>query len=902
MPEDLGLFCLADPLNFAHPADWSPSWNVDLTLPTLASGWSIARTSFWVIQRPPAAALIDRPLAGWKVHVSAIEETAIKVLEEVTKVCVREEVGFKHLRSTALVVAMNSKAAPRNASGKFVTIYPCDDAQTERIAETLSVALRGVAGPRVLTDVPWNDDAPVSVRHGAFASRSMWLADGRQVTALTQADGTLTPDRREIPHRAPDIDIPNAIRSRFEKRLVSFPFRVSAAIQFSNCGGVYRANAVSDRDEALSALVLKEARPHTGSGPSLVSATERLSNEARWLRHLVRVDGVPLLRHELVADGHRFIAVDEVEGVNLRSWVAAHHPSLQPGASSHERDEYVGRCRKIMGAIRALVGLIHEEGVAHRDLHPGNVMVDDSLTVSIIDFELATWVSDESTPTLGCPGFGIEVGTAAERDLHAVDVIELWMLSPVIGGAIEFDVRLLDRHLEDAWSVFGLPASSALEISAVVRSRVRRRIRPVPPGDEYDDVPRRLADWLASSASLTSTPIFPLDPRGMSTPLTELGLAHGASGIVTALQASRGGESVHEIASEVRGRAFDVIEDDPGLWDGWAGVAATAALRGDEDLASFAEQRSLRAAEACTSLDLARGLSGVASMLLTRADLEPLDSDRRRDQALMLSWRICDALDGPAAPKASGLEDGYSGIALVLARAAIHADGAERRNLVDAVMSCRERDLASCERLQPGVLVVRRGALMLPYLGRGALGVALARARTAAVVGAPAIDEPVRALANSALIDLVVDAGPIAGRSGLALALFALSEITGNPDAEMHAREWARWATRHVDRLDRNLIRTDRGVSALGRGGARLSGDLATGTAGVLCVAEAYSARLASEHTLLLDALVGGALIDPDPPDNAGQYRRTAATTPNERATKQAVHRSPSGGEYYADH
>ncbi|MCI2957334.1 phosphotransferase [Agromyces atrinae] len=889
MPEDLDLFCLADPIHFAHPADWSPPWNVDLTRPKVRAGWSIELTSFWVVHRPPVSELVGRPLAGWKIHLSAVEETAIDMLDKVGEICVRERIVFKHLRSTALLVAMNSKGAPRTGSGKFVTIYPRDEAHSVQLADELSSVLDGVAGPRVLTDVAWVENAPVFVRHGAFASRTMWLDDGRRVHAVVQPDGSLAPDLRLIPHGAPGVDMPDAIRSRFDRRPVAFPFRVSAAIQFSNCGGVYRAEMLGDGDSDRP-LVLKEARPHTGSGPSLVPATERLANEVIWLRRLAPVDGIPLLRGDVTVDGHRFIAVDEVPGVSLRHWVAANHPSLHPGASVQELDDFAIRCDTIMRGLRALVGRMHAEGVAHRDLHPGNVIVDDLLAVSIIDFELAAIVSDETAPTLGCPGFIIDTGTGAERDLHALDVIGLWLLSPVIGGAIEFDIRLLDRHLDDVASTFGRRAGRALAEAPAVRSRVRRR-GPASSRDPHDthDGPlsAQLADWLSGAAHAEGGALFPLDPRGMSSPLSELGLAHGASGAFTALHASSDGEAIRHVGAELRRRALGVRDDDPGLWEGWAGVGVAASLRGDHDLAAFAEQRAVIASRSCTSLDLASGLAGVASMLLALADADPVRAHRQRDDAIAIALRIGIGLDGPAAPTAPGIEDGYAGIALVLARAAAHADPADRRALERAVRTCRERDLLLCDDVRPGVLVARRGALLLPYLGRGALGIALARARTAPLVGESSVDEPVRALATSALIDIVVDAGPVAGRSGLAIALAALSGIALQHEATDRADTWSRWADRHLSRLDRNLVRTRCGTAALGRGGVRLSADLATGTAGVLCVTHALEDPTphADIRSRLVDALVGGALLDFDPRATPGRHPRTDASAPDERVS-----------------
>lgn len=807
----------------------------------------------------------------------------MRVLDVAAEIATREGVVFKHLRSTALLVALSSKSAPRTSSGKFVTIYPVDDVQLRRIADELSQRLRGVAGPRVLTDVRWDDRAPVFIRFGAFTPETVWTADGRRVPAMIGPQGEREPDERAIPHRAPRWAQPLHTPADEEGRTATeLPYRVIEALQFSNCGGVYRAYAGAPAAPASSALILKEARPHTGIGPTSVAATERIALEAGWLRRLRSVPGVAQLQGEIEIEGHRFIAVEQMPGISLRSWVAAQHPALGPTPEADALAAYADRCAAIMRRLREVIDAVHRAGVAHRDLHPGNILIGPDDSVSLIDFELASEVSETGAPSLGCPAFVTHSGTGAERDHHALRMLALWVLCPVIGGAVEFDQALLVRHLRDIRRLFGERSKPFLADIDATRASIRRR--------GWDGVGgladlRGVDEWLTARLRTHERPL-PLDPRSMATELAEIGMAHGLSGVLAAAGPGRvdGGPRA-SMSGILRARAERARDDDPGLWDGWSGVALAAWRRGDDPLFRLARDRAVQAAEACTSLSLAHGLAGVASMLLTTS----------RDDAesrLALTWtlRVARELDGPASVSAAALEDGHGGVAVVLSRALAVAVGSEQDELLAAIRTCRERDLDSCEWLASDVLVARRGPLALPYLARGSLGVAIARSLTAASVGEPVIDGTTRSLAASAAIDLVVDAGVAAGRAGLAVGFEVLAQRAPHPEDR---RRWRREAARQRRRLDRNLVRTDEGTAVLGRGGVRVAADLATGAAGVLCSAdEAHPLR---EHRRrVLDDLFGGALSRAATPCRAPQER--AVTSVADERTSQGDVR-PSNAE-----
>jgi non-specific serine/threonine protein kinase len=104
-------------------------------------------------------------------------------------------------------------------------------------------------------------------------------------------------------------------------------------------------------------------------------ATRRLQREA---------ETIALLNHPNICtiyeidehEGRRFIAMERVDGVNLRLYMT--RKTLSDG-------EIVDIARQVAAALQAA----HESGVVHRDIKPGNIMVGPSGQVKVLDFGLA---------------------------------------------------------------------------------------------------------------------------------------------------------------------------------------------------------------------------------------------------------------------------------------------------------------------------------------------------------------------------------------------------------------------------------------------------------------------------------------------------------------------------------
>ncbi|MCC6234846.1 MAG: protein kinase, partial [Verrucomicrobiales bacterium] len=98
-------------------------------------------------------------------------------------------------------------------------------------------------------------------------------------------------------------------------------------------------------------------------------------------------------------DGTLFLVMRLVEGRPLSERLG--EPSFCPTVRS--RVEFL---RKTVAAVH----YAHQRGVIHRDLKPGNILVDEAGDPAVGDFGLARWLAQESTVTLGD---GAMIGTPA---------------------------------------------------------------------------------------------------------------------------------------------------------------------------------------------------------------------------------------------------------------------------------------------------------------------------------------------------------------------------------------------------------------------------------------------------------------------------------------------------------
>lgn len=162
-------------------------------------------------------------------------------------------------------------------------------------------------------------------------------------------------------------------RSEGQGRLLAGRYRVLAQLGRGGMGVVWRA-----MDEVLGREVaVKELRTYTDAGgPELADLRLRMQREARAAAR-IKHPGVVAV-HDVADEGGRPVIVMElIDGPSLDD-VLTKHGVMDPREAA-----------RIGARVMEALGAAHRAGVLHRDVKPGNVLLDPGGRVVLTDFGIA---------------------------------------------------------------------------------------------------------------------------------------------------------------------------------------------------------------------------------------------------------------------------------------------------------------------------------------------------------------------------------------------------------------------------------------------------------------------------------------------------------------------------------
>jgi len=221
-------------------------------------------------------------------------------------------------------------------------------------------------------------------------------------------------------------------------RVFSNRYEIQRELAQGGMAEVYLAHdQLLNRPVALKALFPEYARE-----PSFVERFRREAQAAANLNH----PNIVAIYDWGQEDGTYFIVMEYVEGRSLRDLIRSEAP-LDPSQAA-----------EISAEIASALGFAHRNGVVHRDVKPGNVLLTRTGTVKVTDFGIArAGTSDGLTQT------GSVMGTATyfspeqaqglpvdgRSDVYALGVVLYEMLTGVAPFTADSPVSVAYKHVRE---------------------------------------------------------------------------------------------------------------------------------------------------------------------------------------------------------------------------------------------------------------------------------------------------------------------------------------------------------------------------------------------------------------------------------------------------------------------
>ncbi|QDU19317.1 serine/threonine-protein kinase [Urbifossiella limnaea] len=335
-------------------------------------------------------------------------------------------------------------------------------------------------------------------------------------------------------------------------------FQLVRKIGAGGMGQVYLARQLSLKRP----VALKLLKADLTKNPTALKRFEAEAHAVAKLNHPNIVQVYEFGEH----DGLRYMALEYVEGRNLREYLARKGPPELAVALS------------MMRQIATALTRAHEQGLVHRDIKPENILVTKRVEVKVTDFGLSRFFAPgealnltQSGVTLGTPLYlspEQAQGKAVDHrsDLYSFGVTAYHLLAgePPFRGSTAVEVAL--KHVTDRPPpLAGLRPDLPADLCGLVHKLMAKE-----PGDRYQSAREVLRDLAKVKEGLTLG--LPPRPPGAPLPPTPSGpqpTALTLSGTVSGSAATLGFSGVVPVAPPVR-------------WGRWvaAGLLAVVAAAG----------------------------------------------------------------------------------------------------------------------------------------------------------------------------------------------------------------------------------------------------------------------------------------------------------------------------------
>lgn len=872
-------FLVTDKLFYDSLDNYAPDFQVfaEPVKRLLPADWTLVRKGIWFHAHPPGKPL---PPQGWKIHLSATAQNGYQLLCHIVPLLTARNSAFKFAADRRMLSLMSSKGWNKAGAGKFITVYPDDDAQFRNLIDELYYATIQFKGPVVLSDRRYRDSNVIYYRYGGIAPIEVITATGEKKLVMSAPDGQKVPDERQ-----PRFVLPPWVQDPFsgdQELARSWPpgtlknghYIIRSVLASSNSGGVYLA----DEKETGTAFVIKEARPLTNMTADGTDAVSLLRKEFRLLQKLEHTGIAPRALEIFEEQGQAYLVEEYLrDTVTLRAYAGSRLVVLFAQPTRLKIEELWSEYRRIFIQIAQLLEIVHQQGIVLMDLSPNNILLkNDGQKILTIDLESAVQRHQDTSAGLITPGFGsikdMETGPDFEADYFALGALMLNCIIP-INGMMGIDSHAPHRFLESVVADYGLPSALCPLVTQLLDPEPH--VRPTPSKvidtlnhleiqaplqrdlatdlhDNCRNMLRKTVDYIRATATYDRDDrLFPSDPKVFVT--GSLNVAYGAAGVAHALKVILG-EVPDRVSEWMLRQPVNERLYPPGLYLGMAGIAWVLDELGFKKRAGELMRSTWRHPSLFELADIFYGLAGWG-MAQLRFFIRTGDEEYLRKATLAGQRLIAMAqkdktyLFWPHSNRiVLGFAHGASGISIFLLYLYL---ATHHEQFLEVGKRALEFDLSASSLNPEGNLTwqVFRGvnAAGLPYFRYGTSGVGMAVARYYRALGDLRYQELVDRMIPDMTRKYAISPGRFVGLAGIGDFLLDARENGETPAISEGLQ-------RVISGMMLFQVETEKGVAFPGYELYRLSCDYGTGNAGIALFLHRYLTGCHSD--LLLDELI----------------------------------------------
>lgn len=362
------------------------------------------------------------PTQGWKLHISATILEACELLEKVAPFLIAQKVRFKAPKSLEELSRINQGLVyGYHQVGKFLTVYPANEAQAVSLAEKLHILTEQFNSVTVPFDEQYVENSSVFYRYGSFIHSEQTDENGNKFLVVKHPNGDYVKDDRltaipqwiSNPFPIPQKPSGNSFKGT---PLGSF-YKIFRAITQRGKGGTYQAIDFSQSEPRF--CIVKEGRRFGEISWDKVDGYKLLKNEYDILMSLNKIfEESPRVFDSFEIRGNFYVTMEYVEGNSL-------HKLLR----KRKRRFSLAQIMKFSIEIAEVIQNIHRAGWIWNDCKPANLIVTDKGKIRPIDFENAYQLTETARFNWKTRAFSAD---AKNRKATFGKAVDLYALGAVV--------------------------------------------------------------------------------------------------------------------------------------------------------------------------------------------------------------------------------------------------------------------------------------------------------------------------------------------------------------------------------------------------------------------------------------------------------------------------------------